>query len=125
MKRILITTLLVLFGLNGYPQEQKVVEEWRCGEFLNARSDTLIIARIFEGKATGAINVAGTTHSTDYEVEGFKRRWDWGLSEDKTYDYAFTITPEGKGLYYDFSHTELGTGITNSMTFTCYQTKGK
>jgi hypothetical protein len=79
---------------------------------------TVVIASINEEGNTGSIKVAGVTHQAKYQVKGFDRRWDFGLSDDFTYDYMFLITPDNQGLYYDFSVSKDGTAKP-SQIFVC------
>ena len=66
----------------------------------------------------GEVSVAGTTYSTQFEVRGLDRRWDFGLDDDGSYDYMFRIEPDGTGLYYDFSRSADGTA-SPSQTYLC------
>lgn len=45
----------------------------------------------------GSLSVAGTRHTTDYDVHGFYRWWYFG----PTAELQFSITPNGEGRYYD------------------------
>ncbi|MDL1870125.1 hypothetical protein FBQ98_11945 [Gammaproteobacteria bacterium PRO6] len=79
------------------------IEVWECAEYYQ-RSEILVTATVDEGRTSGSILVAGVKHNAQFEVKGFDRRWDFGLARDGTFDYAFIISPNGDGRYYDFSH---------------------
>ena len=76
-------------------------------------------AAIDENGISGTIRVAGTIHNTAYRVAGFNRRWDFGPSNDLTYDYALVIQPDGSAFYYDFSSAESGETVMSSQRYTC------
>jgi hypothetical protein len=95
-------------------------ETWDCFASQFATSgEPLVVAAIGDDKESGEIHVAGTVHRATYRVVGFKRRWDFGLQPDNTFDYAFIIEPNGQSRYYDFSSVEAGEPKTESMTFFC------
>ncbi len=68
----------------------------------------VVTATINEDGKTGKIEVAGITHKADFEVEGFDRRWNFGLQDDYTYDYVFLLKPDGIAFYFDFPSVEAG-----------------
>ena len=78
------------------------IEEWECRDKFGSSEAVLAEAKVNEGRETGAISVAGVTHKTRYQVAGFDRRWDFGIQKDGTYTYAFIISPDGTGTYFDF-----------------------
>lgn len=95
------------------------LETWRCfgGTDLSRTNVLLTLSRLEHG---GEVSVAGTTYSTQFEVRGLDRRWDFGLDDDGTFDYMFRIEPDGTGLYYDFSRSTDGTAKP-SQRFRCEQ----
>lgn len=83
--------------LAGYP------EGWECKDLMGSWDKVLVTAVVNDDRQSGQIFVAGVTHDAAYSVEGFDRRWSFGLtSVGSSYKYAFVIRPDGKGLYYDF-----------------------
>ncbi len=88
-------------------------ERWECQPsgigFNNAREPAIVLTINNDGE-TGTIMVAGTVHQASYIVQGFNRRWDFGLgsSQSDGFDYAFLIHPDGRGLYYEFRHNPPG-----------------
>ena len=93
------------------------LETWRCFDLtdINRTNALLTLSRLENG---GEVSVAGTTYSTSFEVGGLNRRWDFGPDDDGNYDYMFRISPDGTGLYYDFSRSTGGTAKA-SQTYTC------
>ena len=80
------------------------VEIWKCKDWRKSASwsKTLVTASIDAGRKKGKITVSGITHTANYRVSGFNRRWDFGLQEDG-FQYSFIIKPNGNAAYYDFS----------------------
>jgi hypothetical protein len=55
------------------------VETWECKDYMESGwKNIIVVATIDEDRATGSIEVAGTTQPTIYHVKGFNRRWDFG-----------------------------------------------
>ena len=82
-------------------------------------SKVVVIATINEDGESGTIKVAGVTHQAKYSVDGFDRRWNFGLQDDLTFDFAFVMEPSGVARYYDFSRSEAGEIVTNRQVFFC------
>ena len=57
---------------------------------------------------------------TLHERNGLDHRWDWGSDSP---NYSFVITPDGTGLYYDFSTVPKGEKTKPSAIYKCYQRK--
>lgn len=85
-------------------------EEWRCTELYG--SEVLVIAVAHADKQTGQIHVAGVEHQTAFSVEGFDRRWNFGLYKGE-YNFSFIIQPSGRAYYLDFSGSESKTAKAN------------
>ena len=105
---------------NGHDDAAELIESletWRCFDRtdLNRTNVLLTLTRLENG---GEVSVAGTTYSTQFEVRGLDRRWDFGLDDNGSYDYMFRIEPDGTGLYYDFSLSTDGTAKP-SQTYEC------
>lgn len=114
---------------------------WKCGERFSDSDETLVLARIITPSiwdlfksvkesdkpipkeinfGFGEIEVAGTTFRTSYTVEGFDRRWDWGDSKNKkAARFAFVISPNGTGSYYDFNFADQNGRATSKATYQC------
>jgi hypothetical protein len=101
MKKLFITLLLLI----SHPAfSSEVTETWECQENSYGNWKTILVqAQVLKGRTEGKIHVAGVTHSTAFEVQGFNRRWDFGLSHEGTYKFAFLVKPNGTASYYDFS----------------------
>lgn len=96
-------------------------EAFNCqaGRFWKDNAKIVVVATIDEGGEFGTIKVAGVTHQARYRVEGFDRRWDFGLQDDNTFSYAFVLKPDGLAVYYDFSGVGAGEEVRGSQTFNC------
>ena len=94
------------------------LEKWECTDAGWGK----VIARavVNEGRESGLIEVAGVKHKSRFRVNGFNRRWDFGLAKDMTYNFAFIIRPNGDASYYDFSSES---NTTPSVLMKCRQTK--
>lgn len=114
MNRLIVFTMLCLSAGSAFGSET-----WNCTQS-EYTEDVLLTATIHDSKTTGQIEVAGTTHTARYLVEGFDRRWDFGLN-DGSYTYAFVISPDGDGLYYDFSKTISGEPTSAKGIYHCTQ----
>lgn len=62
----------------------------------------------------GEIEVSGSTQITMFTIQGINRRWDFG----KDYKFAFVISPNKSGSYYDFRGSE-GKRVKPSQFFIC------
>jgi len=98
MKVLPIVVLLMIVAT----AEAKPVEVWECKDKYADSETVLVTATVEEGRKKGSISVAGVTHSTQFEVAGFDRRWDFGLLPSRSYRYAFVIEPNGDARYFDF-----------------------
>ena len=89
MKFVALLGLVILTGIAH-------AETWRCqsGTYWSEKGKIVVIATINKDKKSGSIKVAGTTHQASYKVDGFDRRWNFGLTADG-YDYSFVIRPDG------------------------------
>ena len=115
MKKLII--ILILFSFNV---AAKNIETWKCSERYDSSKKTLVKATVKKGRTEGTINVAGVSHNALFEVAGFNRRWDFGLTEKSTYNYAFIIKPNGDASYYDFSMKK---NTKPSMRMECRKSK--
>jgi hypothetical protein len=96
-------------------------ETFKCqaGILWDDGAKVVVVASINEDGKTGAIKVAGVTHQAQYRVQGFDRRWDFGLQDDGSFDYAFVLRPDGAAVYFDFSGVDLGESARGSQVFNC------
>jgi hypothetical protein len=120
MKAIAFLTMLIAFNVQA-----QVTERWICKDAYTSAWTTIVTAEVLESKFSGLVMVAGTEHEARYQVKGFNRRWDFGLTDDDTYDYAFILKPNGDGIYYDFSSAAAGEVVQPSQFLTCQQSKLK
>ena len=79
------------------------IEIWECKETYGSWDKILVRAVVEKGRKIGTVEVAGVKHNSGFAVKGFNRRWDFGLADDLTYNFAFIIQPNGDASYYDFS----------------------
>jgi hypothetical protein len=118
MIRVLVF-ITVLFSTNAIAENK--IESWECQEKSYGNwSKILVQATVGSDRVSGKIHVAGIIHDATFEVNGFNRRWNFDLSDDNTYDFAFIIKPNGDASYYDFS-TEKQT--KPSLFLYCRETK--
>ncbi len=107
--------LLVLLAANAIAYASPV-EVWECKDrYADNWESILVRVTVESGREKGNISVAGVTHEAVFEVEGFNRRWDWGLKADDTYRYSFIIEPNGEATYFDFRN-EAKAKPSNLMT---------
>jgi hypothetical protein len=98
------------------------IEIWECKEGYDSWDNILVIATVEDGRQYGEILVAGVTHKSQFQIQGFDRRWDFGLAENGRFKYAFVIAPNGRGSYYDFS---LSKETKPNMLMHCRETHSK
>lgn len=127
MRMILrLVACVVLIGACILVQVQEssgtTTEKWRCFDRFDYDKKTALVeltrvTKSGERSGFGEVSVAGVTYKALFEVEGLNRRWDFGEKpRTGSYSYAFVITPDGGGAYYDFSGVEPG-GMTKSKQF--------
>ncbi len=118
MKHIFLI-ITFIFSVNVYAE--KSAEVWQCQESEYGNwSNILVNATVNADRSSGKIFVAGVVHESSFKVNGFNRRWNFGLDEDNTYDYAFIIEPNGAATYYDFGKKK---STKPSMVLHCRLTK--
>lgn len=49
-----------------------------------------------------AIIFNGEYVGTSYNLSGLDKRWNWGLDEDKNYDYSIIMSPNNIARFYNF-----------------------
>jgi TonB family protein len=98
MKPFVSALLLLISGVSAYASP---IETWQCWDYGDESQKVLVTATVEVGRREGDIAVAGVKHKTVFRVAGFDRRWDFGF-ENKTYQYAFVIEPNGTGRYFNF-----------------------
>ena len=101
----------------------QVTERWACFDVLTAMKVERgrpgePVFRLTRQGVSGQVTVAGTTRFARFQVAGFDRRWDFGPDEDDTFEYAFVISPDGAGKYYDFT---LESRVNASQHYKCRQ----
>ena len=90
------------------PAPDTVTERWECFDFVygSKKLGTLTVGRY---GIAGTVDFAGIVANTQYSVQGIDRRWDWGWDTDGRSDYAFVISPDGTGKFYNFGSSNDGT----------------
>ena len=87
------------------------IEQWKCGDYIDgcgflATDCVTLTANLNNG--TGEVKFGEFVKRARFEVEGIERRWDWSLNLSGSYDYAFIISVDGKGSYYNFRGSDSG-----------------
>ncbi len=99
MKKPTLITCIFLFFIAPHA----FAERWICQDSSFGNWSNILVIATSDLKAEiGTIKVAGTEYTTSYGVNGFDRRWNFGLNEKGLFDYAFVITPAGTGKYFSF-----------------------
>ena len=98
MKQLLTVVLLLTASAAA---QASPVETWECRDNYRGTGAILVTATVEPGRKRGSIAVAGVKHATVFQVAGFDRRWDFGLSNNHS-QYAFIIEPNGNAQYFDF-----------------------
>lgn len=108
-------TLISLGAMGG--------EVWDCTSPYG--TEVIVSATVGDGLLEGKVEVAGVTHNAEYKVQGFVRRWNFGLASDLSWEYTFVINPDGTAAYYDFRGVKPGDKTSSTMSFNCRQRKPK
>ncbi len=110
---------IVLDGREFSEEDVGEFTAWYCRDFVRG-GRTLVEVGFFDGpfsEKTGFVLYDGG-HSgeiTFYRRTGLERRWDWGPRSE----YAFVITPDNTGLYFDFSSVPEGETTTPREVYKC------
>ncbi len=119
--------ILILLAGTANAQEFELTEEWKCqsGSYWSESNSILVVAQVMKAGdfVLGSISVAGTAYVSEYSVEGFNRRWDFGDRIEELYPYSLVIHPDGSAAYYDFSTVGVGAATSPSQKYICVQTK--
>ena len=114
-------TLAVLRTLT-FGKGKQQTETWHCFKLFDRNKAkalfTLVRMRIGGKDFMGEVSVAGTSHVAGFQVAGLNRRWDWGCNEKTGCRYAFGISPDNIGKFYDFSVSDDGRAKP-SQVFEC------
>jgi hypothetical protein len=112
--RYLIATLVLASGMAN-------AEVFTCqkGDTWDESNEVVLLAVVNEDGTSGTVKVAGVSHRARVTREGIDRRWDFDLGPNHVYKYAFVISPDGVGHYYDFNGKGPGQTVTPARTFIC------
>ena len=75
------------------PDDPAGTETWVCGS-------VVLVADLENG--LGTVDFGAGAEITDFRIQGIERRWNWCLGDDGAFNCAFTIDPDGDGLYFNF-----------------------
>lgn len=112
--RLLIATLVLASGAAS-------AEVFTCqsGTEWDEGREVVLLAVVNEDGRSGTVKVAGVSHRARVTREGIDRRWDFDLGSNSVYRYAFVISPDGIGRYYDFAGKGPGHTVTPAKEFIC------
>ena len=99
-------------------------ETWVCRDFDRfglASGDPVIVAETGETDGTGSIELAGTRHSTRYEILELNHLWLWIGGQGGTSRYAFRIHPDRSGALFDLGVVEDDEAAPAAQVFICEQ----
>jgi hypothetical protein len=97
-------------------------QTWACRSgdtFVPSGSSVIIRAKRFSEPSRGSVKVDNIERPASFSYRGLDKRWDFGLNDKDTYDYAVIIFPDGMGAYYDFSATSPTTIVKPSLVLRC------
>ena len=118
---LLLTGLFILAGCVDTPTRPVIRGDglnWRC--FKDRDLVQLTAELLSDKQGVGEVTVGTISHQAKFRIEGFDRRWDFGLSDDFTsYEFAFVIAPSGAGGYYDFTLAEDGEPTKPKRVYEC------
>ena len=117
-------TLALVAGFVQTTESANAAEEetWKCcaGIFGALKCRDLppdLTATANRDKGTGVVKLNGIAYDTQFNIEGFTRRWDWDWSEKLGgHQYAFIIDGARNGAYIEFKGEQ---SASPSLTFNC------
>lgn len=100
MKALAVIALAAALSQSALAEVKE--ETWVCIESGTYDwNKILVTAKAQYDISRGTIEVASTTRSTHFQIDGFNRRWNFDLKE-KGYDFSFYIQPDGDGYLINF-----------------------
>ena len=110
---------IVLDGREYSEEDYGEFTAWYCRDF-DRGGRTLVEVGFVDGPFSDEMGFVlydgGDTGETAlYRRRGLERRWDWG----PRLEYAFVITPDNTGLYFDFSSVPEGETTTPREVYKC------
>lgn len=119
--RSIIAVVALQLCIAGNVYSQTVIETWNCKDRFQP-SETLLVAKIYEGRKFGELEVAGITHTAEFRIAGIERRWNFEPDEKNgSYVYSLVILPNGSADYYDFSYASPEEAVAPRVFFECTQ----
>ena len=117
---LIVLALSSAVGIHAQEGSGNTTEKWRCFASSDYLEKTVLVnlTRVtVDGKVQGfgKVSVAGVDHAALFRVVGFERRWDFG----KEFNFSFVISPDGRGLYYDFTSVEEGETTQPRQFYRC------
>lgn len=80
----------------GWGEESaKVI--WSCREQFGTNN----VLWLVEWSDKSYIKVFEERIPAKYYMDGLRKRWDWGVASDHTYDYSVVMEPNGTAFYLD------------------------
>ncbi len=113
MKRLLMIALLGLVISSPAKAEPKKTI-WSCKEPYTQGN----ILWLVEWGDKSYVKVFDERLAARYSLRGLKKRWDWGLASDGSYNVAIELKPGLTASYFDVSTSKDGTA-SPSATYNC------
>ena len=109
--------------------KQTDAEFWACYDYSvsgEVQGGPIVeLARGLDGTESdeGFVEVVGASIQLgDFAIEGLDRTWRFGRYKDGYSEaYAFSISPDGKGLYFDFNNANRDGMVEPTSRYTCRQ----
>jgi len=118
-----VPRIIILDGSDTLSQKYAAsLISWDCKEYFDG-DRTLVEVGYFDNpsfKDIGIILYDGGNkgETTFYGRTGLDQRWDWNTNGGS---YSFIISPDGKGLYYDFTSIPSGETTKAKAVYKCKQ----
>lgn len=106
------------FALDANAQDEEKKEPWWCYSFTDFDMTGVPLGTLEAEPPFGKVDIAGIVAVAFFSIEGLNRRWDWGLSDDGTFDYAVVLDIDGIARFFDFSNSEDGRARSSDI-FRC------
>lgn len=114
---------MLSLGVNcahGETGDESISEFRRCYSQFDFDKNTVLVelwgnAADVNELGFGAVSTQGISLDAAFIFHGLDRRWIFGRDSE----FSFIITPDGSGLYYDFSNVDSGEGTKPSQIFKC------
>ena len=103
-KKLMLCLVLGIAANAGvaHAESKKISARWNCFEVVYPVPTVPTVRAVVYKDGSATIEANDIFTDAVYQQEGLTHRWDFDADDNGTYEAAFTIQPNSKGLYYYF-----------------------